>query len=71
MTTAHCPICGIRTAVNSWTREPCETTYEQVNPTYRTFEPGPFADVVLACGCELHGVDGVRFLQSLSGGDRG
>jgi len=67
MSTAHCPVCGARTAATSWTREPRETTYEEVNPTSRTFEPGLSADVKLACGCELHGTDGVRFLESLRG----
>lgn len=66
---AQCPTCGETIHVTGWKREPRETTYDVPSwegHGYRTFEPGPFADVTLSCGHEIHGVEGVRFLEAMS-----
>jgi hypothetical protein len=65
--TATCPTCSETVQVVEWTREPRETTFEQAGvPMWRTFVPGPFTDVILSCGHEVHGTAGVALIETLA-----
>lgn len=55
MRSGTCPTCGERTYVKSWSREPRETTFADMEnvPQWRTFEPGPESTILLGCGCAV------------------
>lgn len=68
MKVAPCPTCNELVSATEWTRNPEETTFTDIEniPSWRTFKPGPEADLKLTCGHEVHGKEGVEFLQVLA-----
>lgn len=60
-----CPTCGEHAFVVGWEREPRETTWDfpESMPSWRTFEPGPAANVTLDCGHTITGEAGLAWLR--------
>lgn len=60
-----CPTCGEPAFVVEWKREPRETTWDDSEsmPSWRTFVPGPAADVTLDCGHTITGEAGLAWLR--------